>query len=71
MNDPRMHPVPGAEVEVLGKNKSSRRRVLRVFGDNVEYQPLSSRNIMKANTSTLAAWRKWAFNGHVVSRGKE
>lgn len=70
MNDPRTHPVPGAEIEVLGKNKSSRRRVLRVFSGGVEYQPLDSRRVLKMNTTTLAAWRKWAFNGHVVSRGQ-
>lgn len=70
MKDPRLDPVPGAEIEVLGKNKSSRRIVRSVNSDIVcFYKPALSG--LKLTTCTLAAWRKWAFNGHIVSRGQE
>lgn len=67
MNDPRVDPVPGAEIEVLGKNKSSRRVVQSVFSTTVCYYKLGP---MKFAHCTLAAWRKWAFNGRIVSRGQ-
>ena len=71
MNDPRTHPVPGAEVEVLGKNKSSRRAVhiVHKHGDVTYFKAVAGG--WKIATCTLAAWRKWAFNGHVVARGQE
>lgn len=70
MNDPRSNPVPGAEIEVLGKNKSSRRIVHSVRSGKVTYyKPVVDG--WKIATCTLAAWRKWAFNGRIVSRGQE
>ncbi len=69
MNDPRTHPVPGAEVEVLGKNKSSRRVVLAVYQNKtLLYQDLRT---MAKRATTFEAWRKWAFNGRVVAKGQE
>jgi hypothetical protein len=70
MNDPRTHPVPGAEIEVLGKNKSSRRRVYSVAPNKVIYYKPCAEGL-KLAVCNMAAWRKWAYPGRVVSRGQE
>lgn len=68
--DPRVHPMPGAEIEVLGAKKSIRRRVLRVYNESVDYESPQRSGMWLTYTSTLKAWRQWAFPGRVVSNGK-
>ncbi len=67
--DPRVYPAIGAEIEVLGAKKSSRRRVVSMTykGSVVMYEDLRTGN---KKTTTLKAWRQWAFPGRVVSAGK-
>ena len=68
MNDPRSTPVPFAEIEVSGK---PRRRVLRVYNGRVDYESPQRSGRWLTYSTSITAWRKWAFNGRVVARGQE